>query len=197
MLANLYRINCDERTHSLVWTWRKSTRNGVPFCVTWNARSYAMSWRVYNNISLMHWCARIRRSIDCCMNWTSRRSCMQRWCIRIWRTSNDWLVSHNCERMSFSIDGHLLFSVALHADRVCFWRSQYEHEKRILLQQYTDEMDQYKDRKFKAHKELECVYYGLENIADRFRDEAETNHQTKIDNIKSKVWIIFITISCQ
>lgn len=76
---------------------------------------------------------------------------------------------------------------ALHSDRVSFWRNQYEREKHILLQQYNAEMDQYKDRKFKAHKELECVYYGLENMADRHRDEAELNHQKKIDNIKSKV----------
>lgn len=75
----------------------------------------------------------------------------------------------------------------LHKHRVIFWRNQYEREKGILLQQYNDEMDLYKDRKFKAHKELECVYYGLEDMADRMRDEAEMIHQNKIDNIKSKV----------
>lgn len=75
----------------------------------------------------------------------------------------------------------------LHSDRVNFWLGQYEREKKILLSQYGEEMDQYKDRKFKAHKELECVYYGLENIAEKEKDQAEIDHQKKIDNIKSKV----------
>jgi hypothetical protein len=85
----------------------------------------------------------------------------------------------------------------LHSDRVNFWLGQYEREKKILLYQYGEEMDQYKDRKFKAHKELECVYYGLENIAEKEKKQAEIDHQTKIDNIKSKVTDLCITIYFQ
>lgn len=48
-------------------------------------------------------------------------------------------------------------------------------------------MDSYKERKFRAHKELECLHYGLESIADDQRQLAENKHLEKVDNIKSKV----------
>lgn len=41
--------------------------------------------------------------------------------------------------------------------------------------------------KLQAHKELECVYYGLESIADEQRHLAEKKYLSKVDDIKSKV----------
>lgn len=76
----------------------------------------------------------------------------------------------------------------MHENRLTYWTSQYENEKRILLHQYSIEIDSYKERKFRAHKELECVYYALqhENKAQMAQDEEE--HQEKVDDIKSKVY---------
>lgn len=48
-------------------------------------------------------------------------------------------------------------------------------------------MDSYKNRKFRAHKELECVYYALQARNDAEREEDEKMHLEKIDDIKSKV----------
>lgn len=75
----------------------------------------------------------------------------------------------------------------MHADRLSFWTVAYENEKKLLLQQYNDEMDSYKERKFRAHKELECVHYGLEALADERHKLANEKHEEKVYEIKSKV----------
>lgn len=75
----------------------------------------------------------------------------------------------------------------MHADRLCFWTIAYENEKKMLLQQYNDEIDSYKEQKFRAHKELECVHYGLEALADERQKLATAKHEEKVYEIKSKV----------
>lgn len=75
----------------------------------------------------------------------------------------------------------------MHADRLNFWTVAYENEKKLLLQQYTDEMDSYKERKFRAHKELECVHYGLEALADERQKLIAEKQEEKVYEIKSKV----------
>lgn len=80
------------------------------------------------------------------------------------------------------------FLAGLHEERLAYWTCQYENEKQILLDQYAAEIDSYKDRKFRAHKELECVYYALQNQNDTQKAQDEKEHQEKIDDIKSKVF---------
>lgn len=75
----------------------------------------------------------------------------------------------------------------LHGDRLKYWTDQYETEKQVLLDQYTEEMENYKDRKFRAHKELECVFYALEDQNETETQKDEKKHQNRIDDIKSKV----------
>ena len=75
----------------------------------------------------------------------------------------------------------------LHGDRLNYWTCQYENEKKILLDQYANEMDTYKNRKFQSHKELECVFYALESEYDAKKERDEQDHLEKIDDIKSKV----------
>lgn len=77
--------------------------------------------------------------------------------------------------------------LGLHGDRLSYWTNQYEHEKGVLLNQYEIEMENYKNRKFKAHKELECVFYALQNENDTQTDQDEIEHLQKIDEVKSKV----------
>lgn len=70
---------------------------------------------------------------------------------------------------------------------MAYWTHLYENEKKILLDQYASEMDSYKNRKFQAHKELECVYYSLQNQHEAQKEQDEKEHLEKIDDIKSKV----------
>lgn len=77
--------------------------------------------------------------------------------------------------------------IGIHGERLAYWTHQYENEKQILLNQYASEMDSYKEKKFRAHKELECVYYALQSEHDAHREKDEKGHQEKIDDIKSKV----------
>lgn len=79
----------------------------------------------------------------------------------------------------------------MHADRLNFWTVAYENEKKLLLQQYTDEMDSYKERKFRAHKELECVHYGLEALANERQKLIGEKQEEKVYEIKSKVSQVF------
>lgn len=67
-----------------------------------------------------------------------------------------------------------------------YWTCQYENEKQILLDQYAQEIENYRERKFRAHKELECVYYALQSENDNQKAQDEKEHQEKIDDIKSK-----------
>lgn len=48
-------------------------------------------------------------------------------------------------------------------------------------------MQKYKDRKHTALRELECVYYGLENKVEKETNEAIEHHLQKIDDVKSGV----------
>lgn len=75
----------------------------------------------------------------------------------------------------------------LHSNRLDYWTYQYEKEKKILFDQYQSEMKTYKERKFKAHKELECVYHSLENKNDTQKMCEEKVHSEKVDIIKSQV----------
>lgn len=74
---------------------------------------------------------------------------------------------------------------------MAYWTHQYENEKNVLLDQYASEMDSYKNRKFQAHKELECVYYALQNQHEAQKEHDEKEHLEKIDDIKSKVQLQF------
>lgn len=56
-----------------------------------------------------------------------------------------------------------------------------------MLNQYHKEIQTYKERKIKAHVELECVFYGLESIADNDRDKVHNRHLKKADDVKSGV----------
>lgn len=81
----------------------------------------------------------------------------------------------------------MLIFIGLHADRLTYWTNQYENEKKILLDQYANEMDTYKNRKFQTHKELECVYYAVQSESDAQKERDKKEHLQKIDDIKSKV----------
>lgn len=56
-----------------------------------------------------------------------------------------------------------------------------------MLNQYHKEIQTYKEHKIKAHVELECVFYGLESIADTDRDKVHDRHLKKVDDVKSGV----------
>ena len=79
----------------------------------------------------------------------------------------------------------------MHGERLAYWTTQYENEKKILLDQYEKEIESYKERKFRAYKELECVHYALQSEYDEQQAQDEKEHQEKIDDIKSKVCAIF------
>lgn len=77
--------------------------------------------------------------------------------------------------------------LGLHSDRLVYWTNQYEEEKQILLNQYASEMERYKDRKFRAQKELECVYYAMESANEAQIKQNEQEQMAKTDEIKSQV----------
>lgn len=60
-----------------------------------------------------------------------------------------------------------------------------------MLNQFHQEMQRYKDRKHTSLKELECVYYGLENKMEKQTNESVEHHLQKIDEVKSAVSFIY------
>lgn len=63
------------------------------------------------------------------------------------------------------------------------------------MSQHTTEMKNYKEKKFKGYKELECVFYSLKNESDAKKGEEQSKQQEKIDDVKSKVCIDIISTS--
>lgn len=79
------------------------------------------------------------------------------------------------------------FFIELHLERLNYWTVQYEKEKEVLLHQYQTEMETYKKRKFKAHKELECVHHALESQNEAQQKLSDEIQLEKVDKIKSQV----------
>lgn len=75
----------------------------------------------------------------------------------------------------------------LHSERLKYWSNQYEEKKQALMEQHAIEMKNYKEKKFKGYKELECVFYSLQSENEAQSSEKEKNHQHKVDDVKSKV----------
>ena len=86
-------------------------------------------------------------------------------------------------------DFYNFYFPGLHRDRAGFWKNNYQNEKKSLLTQFQTEMKSYKERKLKAYKELESVYYGLESKAENDREKAIQHHLKKVDDVKSSVSI--------
>lgn len=61
-----------------------------------------------------------------------------------------------------------------------------------MLSQYDNELESYKDRKFRAQKELESVQYGLEDEAEKQQSGGKQAHLLRVDKIKSRVSEILI-----
>lgn len=49
------------------------------------------------------------------------------------------------------------------------------------------EMSMYKERKLGAFKQLECVFYGLEDRTEKADAQADEEQLRKVDNVKSEV----------
>lgn len=83
--------------------------------------------------------------------------------------------------------GNIEILIGLHSERIGFWKTAYQDEKRSLLNQYHEEMQNLRDVKFKSFRELECVYYGLESRVVAAQNDANDHHMRRCDNVKSGV----------
>lgn len=77
--------------------------------------------------------------------------------------------------------------IRIHGDRVDFWKNSYQREKKLLLDEYHDEIQVYKNRSNQAQIELEHVFSGLQSKAEREKDLSSEHHLNLMDNIKSGV----------
>jgi hypothetical protein len=72
-------------------------------------------------------------------------------------------------------------------ERLNFLRKNYESEKAKILQDYENDMKDYKTKKFRMQKELESVYYGLAERSLRITKTAEEEFLQKSDELKNSV----------
>lgn len=68
-----------------------------------------------------------------------------------------------------------------------FFRNNYETEKELLLQDFQDDNKNLKNMTAKAQKNLECVYYQLEEETESERNEAHEKYLKQLDDIKAEV----------
>jgi ERCC4-type nuclease len=68
-----------------------------------------------------------------------------------------------------------------------FLRKNYESEKTKILQDYENDMKDYKTKKFRMQKELESVYYGLAERSLKMTKTAEEEFLQKSDELKNSV----------
>lgn len=79
--------------------------------------------------------------------------------------------------------------IGIHSDRLQFIRDKYVREKKVILTTNAKEIENYKGTKTKIQKELECVYYGLEEINDKQKLDYDLEHQRRKDDLKNSVSI--------
>lgn len=79
--------------------------------------------------------------------------------------------------------------ISIHGDRIDFWKHSYQSEKKLLLDEYHNEILIYKSHSTQAQNELEYVFNGLESKAEREKDLSSEHHLNRMDNIKSGVCV--------
>lgn len=57
------------------------------------------------------------------------------------------------------------------------------------MNEFHREMSKYKERKLGAYRQLECVFYGLEERSDKDKALAADDQLHKVDNVKSEVYL--------
>lgn len=77
--------------------------------------------------------------------------------------------------------------IGIHGDRIAFWKKGYQSEKKLLLDEYHLEILEYKNGSNQAQSELDHVFCGLQNKADRHMELAAEHHLNRMDNVKSGV----------
>lgn len=75
----------------------------------------------------------------------------------------------------------------IHNDRLSFLTKLYEIEKKEIIENYDQEIANYKSKKFGLQKELECVFYGLAERSRVDRRRSEEEHMLKKDELKNSV----------
>jgi Sperm tail len=77
--------------------------------------------------------------------------------------------------------------VEIHAERLDFLQEWFAKEKSTILDRCSQEIRNYKAKKFQAQKEIECVYYGMANEANQREKTLELEHMQKREDLKNKV----------
>lgn len=84
--------------------------------------------------------------------------------------------------------------IGIHKDRLQFVRDNYVKEKKSILTTNAKEIENYKGEKTKIQKELECVFYGLEEISDKQKWDYDQEHQRRKDEVKNSVSNFFLLV---
>lgn len=77
--------------------------------------------------------------------------------------------------------------INIYNERLRYFRETYEKNRKILLDQNKKELDCYLSYKQKAQRELEAVFYGLEENAEKAQNIAHERHLQKLDEFKNAV----------
>lgn len=77
--------------------------------------------------------------------------------------------------------------IGIHGDRINFWKKAYQSEKKLLLDEYHREIQEYKNSSNQTQSELEHVFCGLQNKTDLQIEMAAEHHLNRMDNVKSGV----------
>lgn len=83
---------------------------------------------------------------------------------------------------------------SIYNDRLRYFREAYEKNRKILLDRNEKEVTRYLEYKEKAQRELEAVFYGLEENAEKSQSEAHERHLQKLDEFKNAVNIIQVLV---
>lgn len=77
--------------------------------------------------------------------------------------------------------------INIYNERLRYFCETYNNNRKILLDQNTKELEFYLSYKQKAQRELEAVFYGLEENAEKAQTLAHERHVQKLDEFKNAV----------
>ncbi|XP_037955439.1 dynein regulatory complex subunit 2-like [Teleopsis dalmanni] len=72
-------------------------------------------------------------------------------------------------------------------ERTDFFRNQYMHQQTTVLDQYKEDVVQFKKSGDRSFQQLESIFYQLKSHTDKEKEESQEEQQKRVDDVKSTI----------
>ncbi|XP_011177873.2 dynein regulatory complex subunit 2 [Zeugodacus cucurbitae] len=85
--------------------------------------------------------------------------------------------------------------IVIQQQRMQFFKDTYDHNKTAVLEEYSQDFNEFQEKRQKAMEELECVKYQLKDESEKYAMEREERHLQKLDDMKSEMQLYIENIT--